>query len=569
MRLSRMYLPTLKEDPKEAEIVSHKLMLRSAMIRQTASGIYTYLPLGFRVIKKIEDIVRKGMDEIYAQEIEMSIIQPKEIWEESGRWETFGPEMFKLSDRHERNFCLGPTAEEYFVSLVKGELKSYKDLPMVLYQINTKFRDEKRPRFGINRAREFLMKDAYSFDIDKEGSDRSYQDQWEAYEKIFDEMEIDYRIVEGDSGAMGGDKSHEFIALSDVGEGLIGYCKSCSYAATDEKIAVNFDVEDSSEEKEVEEVHTPGAKTIKDLEDQLDVKGSTCAKVVILEAGEEVVMVFVPGDRELSEIKICNYLGLGEHDVKMASEETINRITGAASGFSGPIGLKEDVRIIVDKRVSQTKNMVVGANKEDYHLINVNYGRDFEGEIAEDLLEVCEDDLCPKCGEKMEFARGIEVGNIFQFGDKYSSSLGASFLDEDGKEQFFYMGSYGIGITRTVTAIIEQNNDDKGIIWPLSVAPYEAIITVINTKNEEQNALGEKLYKDLKDKGVEVLIDDRKARAGAKFNDRDLIGIPLRITVGKKAGEGLVEYSTRRDMENFDLPAEEAVEKILEAVKRA
>lgn len=567
MRLSKMYLPTLRQDPSEAEITSHKLMLRAGMIRQTASGIYSYLPLGNRVIQKIEAIIRKGMDEIDAQEIAMSTIQPSEIWKESGRWDVFGPEMFKLQDRHERDFCLGPTAEEYFVSLVKGELKSYKQLPLTLYQITPKFRDEKRPRFGVNRSREFIMKDAYSFDIDKEGSDKSYQDEWDAYERIFQEMEIEYKIVQGDSGAMGGDKSHEFIALSEIGEGEIAYCSSCDYAATDEKAGVVFEINDDEAESQVEEVYTPGAKTIEALAEMLKVDAYKCAKVVILEVFGEPVMVFVPGNRDLNMVKIANYLGAPEHEVAMASDETIQRITGAASGYSGPIGLKEDVRIIVDSRVTKIKNMVVGANKKDYHLVGVNFKKDFDGEVAEDLLQAERGDLCPGCGETLNFARGIEVGNIFQFGDKYSSAMGAKFLDEEGKERYFYMGSYGIGVTRTITALIEQNYDEDGIIWPLSVAPYQAIVTIINTKDEDQNDLGEEIYAELKSKGIEVLLDDRRDRAGAKFNDRDLIGIPLRITVGKKASEDLVEFSTRRERENEEISSEEAIKRVVEAVE--
>lgn len=567
MRLSKMYLPTLRQDPSEAEIQSHKLMLRSGMIRQTASGIYSYLPLGKRVIHKIEEIIRKRMEEIDSQEISMSTIQPSEIWEESGRWEVFGPEMFKLQDRHERNFCLGPTAEEYFVTLVRGELKSYKQLPTVLYQITPKFRDEKRPRFGVNRSREFIMQDGYSFDANKESSDRTYQEQWEAYERIFDEMDIEYKIVQGDSGAMGGDKSHEFIALSEIGEGQIAYCKSCDFAATDEKAEVVFHIEDNEEEKDYEEVHTPGAKTIDDLAEMLDIEPWKCAKVVILEVFGDPVMVFVPGNRELNMVKIANYLQAPEHEVEMASDETIKRITGAASGFSGPINLKEDVRIVVDSRVTKIKNMVVGANKEDYHFVGVNFKKDFDGEVADDLLQAVPGDLCPSCSEKLSFARGIEVGNIFQFGDKYSKPLNATFLDEDGKEQYFYMGSYGIGVTRTITAIIEQNYDEDGIIWPLSVAPYQAIVTIVNTKDEDQSSLGEKIYKELKSQGIEVLLDDRKDRAGAKFNDRDLIGIPLRITVGKKAGEDIVEYSTRKERENEDISSQEAIKRVVDIVK--
>lgn len=563
-----MYLPTLRQDPSEAEIQSHKLMLRSGMIRQTASGIYSYLPLGKRVIHKIEDIIREKMEEIDSQEISMSTIQPSEIWEESGRWEVFGPEMFKLQDRHERNFCLGPTAEEYFVTLVRGELKSYKQLPTVLYQITPKFRDEKRPRFGVNRSREFIMQDGYSFDANKESSDNTYQEQWEAYERIFDKMDIKYKIVQGDSGAMGGDKSHEFIALSEIGEGQIAYCDSCDFAATDEKAEVVFNIDDNEEEKSCEEVHTPGAKTIEDLANMLDIEPWKCAKVVILEVFSEPVMVFVPGNRELNMVKIANYLKAPEHEIEMASDETIKRITGAASGFSGPLNLKEDVRIIVDSRVTKIKNMVVGANKDDYHFVGVNFKKDFDGEVADDLLQAVAGDLCPSCSKELKFARGIEVGNIFQFGDKYSKPLDATFLDEDGKEQYFYMGSYGIGVTRTITAIIEQNYDEDGIIWPLSVAPYQAIVTIVNTKDEEQSALGEKIYKELKSKGIEVLLDDRKDRAGAKFNDRDLIGIPLRITVGKKAGEDIVEFSTRKTRENEDISSNEAMERIVETVQK-
>lgn len=570
MRMSKFYMPTLKENPVEAEVESHKLLLRAGMIRRSASGIYSYLPLGYRVVRKIEEIVRRGMDNCGSQEILMSAIQPKEIWEESGRWGVYGPEMFKLYDRNNRQFCLGPTAEEYFTTLVKGEIRSYKQLPLTIYQIQTKYRDEKRPRFGINRAREFLMKDAYSFDADQESSDESYMVQWRAYEAIFDKIGLEYKIVQGDSGAMGGDKSHEFIALSDVGEGEIAYCNDCDYAATDEKAEVIFTPVDADEEmQEMKVVHTPEATTIRLLAEFMGVSRKKTCKAIDLEVSGEPVLVFIPGDRELNMTKIANYLEVPEHEIEMASDETIRRITGAEPGFTGPVGLKEKVRIIVDKRIAESKNLVVGANKTDHHISGVNFGRDFTGEIAEDLVLAKQGDKCPKCGSKLKFARGIEVGNIFQFGTKYSEPLNATFLDENGSEKYFMMGSYGIGITRSVTAVIEQNHDERGIIWPLVVAPYHAIITIINSKDEVQNALSEEIYAELQSKGVEVLLDDRRDRAGVKFADRDLIGIPLRITVGKKAGERVVEFSTRREGENSEISVDEAIEKITQLVNES
>ena len=507
------------------------------------------------------------MDLHNAQELLMSVLQPQEIWEESGRWKTFGPEMFKLSDRNDRGFCLGPTAEEYFTSLVKGELKSYKQLPLNIYQIQTKYRDEKRPRFGINRAREFTMKDAYSFDKSYEDMEKSYMNMWEAYEEVFNEIGLDYRIVEGDSGSMGGNKSHEFVALSDVGEGVIAYCDSCDYAATDEKVEVVLDNPMDEKEKELEKVHTPDTKTIEDLSKLLGVEEYRCAKAVNIMVDNEPIVALIPGDRELNITKVINYLKVPEHSVDVMGDEEIIRITGANPGFTGPIGLK-DGRLLVDERLTKIKNLIIGANETDYHYINANYGRDFEGEIVKDLLEVKKGDKCPKCGHTLELARGIEVGNIFQLGTKYSESLNATFLDENGKNQYFVMGSYGIGITRTVTAVIEQNHDEDGIIWPDSVAPYHVIITVIKTNNADQVSFGEKIYRELLDKGIEVMFDDRKERRGVKFNDRDLIGIPYRITVGKRANEGIVEYSTRKERVNHDLPYEEAIGNIVNSLKK-
>lgn len=564
MRMNKFYMPTLREDPQDAEIASHKLLLRAGMIRKTAAGLYSYLPLGYRIVRKVENIVREEMDNYGSQEIHMPVTQPREIWEESGRWKTFGPEMFKLKDRNNREFCLGPTAEEYFTDLVKGEIKSYKQLPLNIYQIQTKYRDEKRPRFGINRSREFLMKDAYTFDVDEEAMAEAYMNMWRAYEVVFNRLGLEYKIVAGDSGAMGGNSSHEFIALSDVGEGVICYSDDSDFAATDEKAYVYYQVNDENVEKlPSEKVLTPNCKTIEEVSDFLNVDAAHCLKAVDLMVEGKPVIVFIPGDRELNMTKLIGYLKCPEHEIEMMEEKDIIALN-SSPGFTGPIGL--DCRIIIDSRVTQMKNFVVGANEENYHIKNVNYGDDFEGEIVEDLLMVQEGDIDPETKSPLKFKRGIEVGNIFQLGQKYSKSMNATFLDENGKEQFFWMGSYGIGVTRSVSAIVEQNHDDKGMIWPLVVAPYHVIITVVNTKNEEQNTLAEKLYEKLLLQGVEVLLDDRKERVGVKFNDRDLIGIPLRITVGKKAAEDIVEFSERKTLENVEMSSTEAYEKVMEII---
>ncbi|MDU7298149.1 MAG: proline--tRNA ligase [Finegoldia magna] len=564
MRMNKFYMPTLREDPQDAEIASHKLLLRAGMIRKTAAGLYSYLPLGYRIVRKVENIVREEMDNYGSQEIHMPVTQPREIWEESGRWKTFGPEMFKLKDRNNREFCLGPTAEEYFTDLVKGEIKSYKQLPLNIYQIQTKYRDEKRPRFGINRSREFLMQDAYTFDVDVEAMGEAYMNMWRAYEVVFNRLGLEYKIVAGDSGAMGGNSSHEFIALSDVGEGVICYSDDSDFAATDEKAYVYYQVNDENVEKlSSEKVLTPNCKTIEEVSDFLNVDAAHCLKAVDLMVEGKPVIVFIPGDRELNMSKLVSYLKCPEHEIEMMEEKDILALN-SSPGFTGPIGL--DSRIIIDSRVTQMKNFVVGANEENYHIKNVNYGDDFEGEIVEDLLMVQEGDIDPETKSPLKFKRGIEVGNIFQLGQKYSKSMNATFLDENGKEQFFWMGSYGIGVTRSVSAIVEQNHDDKGMIWPLVVAPYHVIITIVNTKNDEQNTLAEKLYEKLLLQGLEVLLDDRKERVGVKFNDRDLIGIPLRITVGKKADEDIVEFSERKTLENVEMSSQEAYEKVMEII---
>lgn len=561
MKMSKMYMPTLKEIPSDAEIPSHQLLLRAGMIRQLVSGIYSYLPLGYRVIRKIEQIVREEMDNAGSQELLMSAIQPKELWEATNRWEDFGPEMWKVKDRNNREFCLGPTHEEYFTNLIKDEIKSYKQLPLNLYQIQTKYRDEKRPRFGLMRCREFIMKDAYSFDTNEENMVKAYDIMWEAYDKVFTRLHLNYKIVEGDTGAMGGKKSHEFMAMSDIGEALVAFCDSCNYAATDEKATVVYNTKESlDEELEMERVSTPSVTTIDELRSFLNLDGSKFAKALVYNEKGKPVMAIIPGDRELNETKLNNYLGVAEHDIELADEEMIKDITGANVGFTGPVGLKKEVKIIVDSSIVNMKNLVVGGNETDYHIKNVNFNRDFKGEIADDLLQVREGDKCPKCNGHLQMERGIEVGNIFQLGTKYSQGIGSKFLDENGKEQLFQMGSYGIGVSRSVAAIIEQYHDEKGIVWPLNVAPYHVIITVINIKNEEQMNLAEEIYRDLLNVGAEVLLDDRNERAGIKFNDRDLIGIPIRITVGKMAGEGIVEYSLRNLEEKEELSGKKVSE---------
>ncbi|WP_352419811.1 proline--tRNA ligase [Proteiniborus sp.] len=563
MKMSKLYMPTLREVPSEAELPSHQLLLRAGMIRKLVSGVYSYLPLGIRVLKKVEDIVREEMDAIDSQEVLMSAIQPAELWKESGRWDDFGPEMFRLYDRNQREFCLGPTHEEIFTDLIRHEVKSYKQLPLSLYQIQTKYRDEKRPRFGLMRAREFIMKDAYTFDIDEEGMRKSYEDMWKAYEKIFSRCGLKFKVVQGDSGAMGGSDSHEFMAMSEYGESAIAYCDSCDYAATDEKASCLYEVASTTQEKlQPEKVHTPNAKTIEDVANFFNASAESFAKTLLIKAKDEVVAVVIPGSRELNEIKLVNVLGVPEHEIMMADEETVKAVTGAEVGFAGPINLKKDIRIIVDSRVTKMNNFIVGANETDYHIKNVNYGRDFEGEVVEDLLLVREGDKCPKCGAPLKMDRGIEVGNIFQLGLKYSGALNATFLDENGKEQKIYMGSHGVGVSRTAAAVIEQCHDENGIVWPLSVAPYHVIVTIVNVKNEEQAALGEKLYNELKSSGLEVLLDDRNERAGVKFKDADLIGIPIRITVGKKANEEIVEFSLRREGEKSEISVNDIMDKI-------
>lgn len=571
MRLSKLYMPTLREAPADAELQSHKLLLRAGMIRRTASGVYSYLPLGYRTIKKVEDIIRQEMDRAGAQETMLPIIQPRELWDQSGRWQTFGPEMFRLKDRGGRDMCLGPTHEEVMTDLVRDEVNSFRQLPFNLYQIQAKFRDEVRPRFGLMRAKEFIMKDAYSFDRDPKGMEESYYQMKDAYKNIFDRLGLTYKVVYGDSGAIGGDSSQEFMAISDVGEDIVIYSDSSDYAANLEKAEVILDVDESGEEKELELKETPGIMTIEDLEEFLDVSADKTGKMVIYETEEgKAIIGLVPGHRELNEVKLFNAAGVQPFEVEVASDETIFEITGASAGYSGPIDLKGDYELYIDERITKMKNIVIGANKEDSHYINANYGRDFDGVVVDDILEVEEGDRDPYSDEgKLLVQRGIEVGHIFQLGTGYAEDLGLYFHDENQKDQPVWMGCYGIGVGRSMAAVVEQMNDENGIIWPISIAPFEVIITMINNNNEDQVKLAEKLYKELTDAGYEVLLDDRKERPGVKFADRDLIGIPLRITVGRDAADGIVEYSTRAEMENTNISADDVKSNIEEYIKNA
>lgn len=562
MRLSKMHLRTLREVPAEAEIPSHVWLLRAGMIRKLVSGVYGFMPLGYRSLRKIEQIVREEMDAKGAQEILMSAIQPAELWQESGRWSVFGPEMFRLKDRSQREFCLGPTHEEIFTDIVRNEVDSYRQLPLNLYQIQTKYRDEKRPRFGLMRSREFIMKDAYSFDRDWEGLDKSYDDMYDAYTTIFKRCGLTFRTVEADTGAMGGSDSHEFCALSDVGESEIAYCEACDMAATTERAACVDEKAAEEEELTLETVYTPGTKTIEDVASylKLDKKKTMKALLFAVEGQDyDYAAAFVRGDRELNMTKLMNALGLAEHQIEFADESAMNEKTGCVGGFTGPVGL-HDCKIVVDTELTEARNMCAGACKEDHHMIHVNYGRDYKADVVVDLKMLKEGQPCPVCGAPVKLTRGIEVGQVFKLGTKYSEAMGAYYKDENMKDKVLVMGCYGVGVSRTLAAVVEQHHDDKGIVWPISVAPYHVIITLVNIADEAQKALAEELYEELLKVGIEVLLDDRKERPGVKFNDADLLGIPIRITVGKKAADRVVEFKLRSGSETEEMYATTAVE---------
>jgi prolyl-tRNA synthetase len=544
-----MFLPTIREVPSDAEIISHQLMIRAGMIRKLTSGIYSYLPLGYRVMQKLERIIREEMNRSGAQEVFMPTVQPRELWEESGRWSHYGKELLRFRDRNDRECCLGPTHEEVITDLVRNEIKTYRHLPQNLYQIQTKFRDEIRPRFGVMRCREFSMKDAYSFDTNEEGVDISYKKMFDAYSKVFERCGLKFRAVEADTGSIGGSFSHEFMVMAETGEDALCFCSNCEYAANLEKaeIALPEKRHISGEEfLPLELVHTPNIKSIEEVTEFLHVSPADVVKTMIYSADDIPVAVLVRGDKELNEIKVKNFLNCDV--LEMADEKMIYVVTGAPRGFAGAVGIK--AKIIADYSLMNMKNFVMGANKEDYHLNNVNIERDLSVNTFADLRIAVDTDLCPRCGSSLKFARGIEVGHVFKLGIKYSKAMNATYLDKNGKEQYMVMGCYGIGVGRTVAAAIEQNHDKNGIIWPMPMAPYHVIITPVNVNDEGIKRISEDLYKTLLEKGIEVILDDRDERAGVKFKDADLIGIPLRITIGQKSlSDGKMEVKLRRSGE--------------------
>lgn len=567
MLASRLYSPTLRELPADAVVVSHQYMLKAGMMRKIGNGIYSFLPLAWRSIQKVEKIIREEINKTGAQEIMMPIVQPAELWQKTGRWDVFGPEMFKLKDRNDREYCLGPTHEELVTSLIQMDTTSYKQLPVSVYQIQNKYRDEKRPRFGLMRSREFIMKDGYTFDADEEGLDKQYKLMYDAYTRIFTRCGLTFRPVIADSGAIGGSGSHEFEVLADSGEADIVYCENCDFAANIEAVdplTVKCDIHN---DKEKELVETPSQHTIEMVCDFLHAPVAQSVKAVVYNVDGLVVLAMVRGDHEVNETKIQHIYNA--INVDMASDEDLKKV-GLTAGYISPIGLKrtKDFDILVDPTVMEMQDACCGANEKDKHYIHVNPARDFTDVRVETIRQIQEGDVCPHCGGKIVRCRGIEVGQVFKLGTKYSEALHATFLDNQGKSHPFVMGCYGIGVTRTVAASIEQNHDDDGIIWPVAIAPYEAVIIPANNKSEEVMAAARKLYEDMEDSRDEVVLDDRNERAGIKFKDADLIGYPVRVTIGKKWQQsGCVEIKIRRSGEVVEVPLEEAKDKVLEILK--
>jgi prolyl-tRNA synthetase len=565
MRWTEFFLPTLKETPAEAETSSHQLMLRAGMIRKLSSGVYNFLPLGMRVLRKVENIVREEMNRAGGLEILMPVLSPAELWMESGRWEVYGRELMRIKDRHDRFFALGPTHEEVVTDMVRREIRSYRQIPMTLYQIQTKFRDEVRPRFGVVRSREFLMKDAYSFHRDEECLARTYEVMYEAYTRIFSRCGLKFGAVEADSGAIGGDVTHEFMVFADTGESEVFAC-DCGYAATAERAEGKApDHTGEGQAGSLEKVATPGMKTVDEVTAFLERRPWELLKTMIYKSDGEFVAVLVRGDREINEVKLQK--ALESSQVDMASAEEIEEVTGGPLGFSGPVGL-EGVRLIADRTVSGMTNMVTGANEADQHYVNVNMGRDFELTEFRDLTATRAGDRCLKCDRPLNTWRGIEVGQIFKLGTKYSRIMKAHYLDEKGEEHPFVMGCYGIGVSRTVAAAIEQNNDRDGIAWPISIAPFEVHVLPTNASLEDLVRTAEGIYSGLAEGGVEVLLDDRDERPGNKFKDADLVGVPIRVTVGERGlKENAVEIRMRHTGEVTKVPVEQAVERITDLVE--
>lgn len=567
MRFSQMLIPTLKETPSDAEVVSHKLMLRAGMIRKVAAGVYNYLPLGLRVIKKVENIVREEMNRSGAQEVLMPMVVPAELWQESKRWDFYGKELLRIKDRHDREFCLGPTHEEVITDMVRREVRSYRQLPVNLYQVQTKFRDEIRPRFGLMRGREFVMKDAYSFHATEESAEAGYKNMYDTYCRIFERCGLKFRAVEADTGSIGGSFSHEFMVLAESGEDAIASCDTCNYAANVEKATARskrYPPEERGAEAPVQKVETPGRKSVEEVTAFLKIGAERLVKTLIFKADDRIVAALVRGDHEINEIKLKNVLNAKE--LVLADQATVERVTKAPSGFAGPVGLS-GVDIYADHAVEHIANFVVGGNEKDIHLVNANVPRDFTVRGFYDLRNVVVGDHCPRCDGKLEVYRGIEVGHIFKLGTKYSEALKATFLDETGVEKPIIMGCYGIGVGRTAAAAIEQGNDENGIIWPMPIAPFQVIISALNIKDEQVRQAAESVYKSLSEAGVEVFLDDRDERAGTMFKDADLIGIPLRVTIGaKNLREGNVEMKLRKSPEASVVKVDEVVERVKEIV---
>jgi prolyl-tRNA synthetase len=564
MRYSQYFLPTIKETPADAEVVSHKLMLRAGMIRKVAAGVYSYLPFGLRAIRKVEEIVREEMNRAGAIELLLPMANPAELWQESGRWEVYGKELLRFKDRHQRDFCVGPTHEEVITDIVRANIRSYRQLPVNLYQIQTKFRDEVRPRFGLMRGREFIMKDAYSFDSDDAGADRSYQKMRDAYCRIFERCGLKYRMVEADSGAIGGSFSHEFMVLADTGEDVVISCDSCNYSANMEKAVVVDHGEMSREPlREVERVVTKGAHSVAEVSVMLDLKPSQIVKTMIVIVDGEPVAALIRGDHELNEAKLKNLLGAAL--VEMATPEQIADATGGPVGFSGPVGLR--LPIYADNAVKYMRNLGVGGNEKDIHLEGVNLERDVKVTRFADLRNAAAGDSCPHCDGHYSNTRGIEVGHIFKLGTKYSEAMNTTYLDAEGKANPIIMGCYGIGIGRTVAASIEQNHDADGMIWPLPLAPFQVLVNMLNPKDGTVAEAAEQLYSELQQQGIEVLLDDRDERPGAKFKDADLLGIPLQLIVGaRNLNEGNVEFKDRRSGEKSIVPLATVVEQLRQTV---
>ena len=566
MKASNMLISTLKEAPQEAKIASHVLLLRAGMIKNEVAGIYNYLPFGLRVLNKVEKVIREEMDNSGAIEILCSAIQPKELWVESGRWMKYGPELMRLKDRHEREFCLGPTHEEVFTSMARELIKSSKQLPINMYQIQTKYRDELRPRFGLMRGREFIMKDAYSFDKDEAGLEVSYQNMYDTYSRIFTRLGLHFQPVLADTGNIGGNGSHQFMALSDVGESEIAYCDACGYAADVEKATTKLDGYKGLPEGNIEKIYTPNHGTIEELKEFLNMDPRNMTKTLVYHdfMNEKFIIAMVRGDREINTIKLVNAINSNENYLRLATDEELANL-GFVKGFSGPIG-HEDYEIYVDYEIENMTGFLTGANEKDYHITNVKYGRDFKGILC-DLKTAAKGDLCPICGKPLALERGIEVGQIFKLQTKYSAAMNCVYVDEKGNNVPMVMGCYGIGVTRTLQSIVEQYHDEAGIKWPLNVAPYHAVVVPINYNDQEQKRLADEIYAELKKNKVEVILDDRDERPGFKFKDWELIGIPYMIVCGRRSNEDVVEFKLRSTLEKTELSKADAINKVVTDVK--